>query len=257
MISTREEAEIAILREANQMVAQVLVSLAEHVAPGVNTLELDELAYDMITGMGARPAFLGYMGFPNSTCISVDEVIVHGIPGKRRLQEGQIVSMDVGVAHGGFIGDAAITVPCGEVNGERRRLMDVTDQALTAAIAAARAGNYVGDIGRAVQSVCDGSGFAIVRCFTGHGIGRAMHEPPQIPNYDTGKRGPLLKPGMVIAIEPMISAGSHEAKVLKDGWTAVTKDGRPSAHFEHSVVIREGKADILSATPKLVWGQCA
>jgi len=255
VITCRSEKEIDILREANQFVAEVLVTMAGLVEPGIATEELDIAAEKLIRSFGGEPSFLGYHGYPKSTCISVDEVIVHGIPGKRKLKDGDIVSMDVGVFHRGYHGDAAVTVPCGKVNAERRRLMEITDLALSKAIEASRAGNHLEDISRAVQVTSESAGFSVVRSFVGHGIGTRMHEEPQIPNFVTGERGPALKVGMVLAIEPMVNAGTPEVKVLRDGWTAVTADGKPSAHFEHSVVVREHEGEILSATPKLVWGK--
>ncbi|HNV21711.1 MAG TPA: type I methionyl aminopeptidase [Candidatus Hydrogenedentes bacterium] len=255
MIALREESEIATLREANRIVSDTLVTLVEQVRPGITTRELDAIAEDCIRGAGAAPSFLGYRGYPNSTCISVEDVIVHGIPGDRELREGQIVSIDVGAYYLGYHGDAALTVGCGPVDELRRRLMDATDRALSAGLQAARAGNYLVDVSRAVQRVCEQAGFSVVRDFVGHGIGRKMHEEPQVPNFDTGVRGPLLRDGMVLAIEPMVNAGKPGVKVLRDGWTAVTIDGKPSAHFEHSIVVRDGAPEILSATPRLIWGQ--
>lgn len=255
MIAIKSENEVAIMREANQIVAEVLVTLAGMVAPGISTGALDEEAARLIRAYGAKASFLGYHGYPKSTCISVDDQIIHGIPGKKKLQEGQIVSIDVGVKHRGYFGDAAVTVPCGKIDDTRRRLMDATDLALSRAIAAAKDGNYLSDISRAVQTTCEPAGFSVVRSFVGHGIGRSMHEEPQVPNFVTKEKGPLLRTGMVVAIEPMVNAGTHDVRVLKDGWTAVTADGKPSAHFEHSVVVREAGGEILSATPKLVWGR--
>jgi methionyl aminopeptidase len=255
VIAIRSEQEIALLREADQIVADVLATLAGMVEPGIATEELDDVADRMIREAGGTPSFLGYHGFPKSTCISVDEVIVHGIPGKRKLKAGELVSMDVGVYRGGFHGDAAVTVPCGQIDPERQRLMDVTDLCLSRAVAAAKAGNHLQDIGRAVQTTAEAAGFSVVRSFVGHGIGQQMHEEPQIPNFVTGDSGPRLEAGMVLAIEPMINSGVHKVKVLKDGWTAVTADGKPSAHFEHSVVVREDGGEILSASPKLIWGR--
>jgi methionyl aminopeptidase len=257
MIAIRTEREIGLLREANRIVAEVLCTLADRVEPGVTTSELDAVAAAMIRDAGGEPSFLGYQGFPATTCISVDEVIVHGIPGKRRLKEGQICSIDVGVKLKGYYGDAAVSVPVGEVDEERQRLLEVTDRALANGIDAARAGNYLEDISRAVEDTVKGEGFSIVRNFVGHGIGTEMHAEPQIPNFRTGKRGPKLKPGMVFALEPMINAGTHEVTVLEDGWTAVTADGRPSAHFEHSIVIRDGDAEILSVSRAATrrWGE--
>jgi methionyl aminopeptidase len=255
VIAIRTEREIEILRAANQIVADVLVAMAERVAPGVTTGELDRLADRMIRDRGGYPAFLGYHGYPNATCISVEEVVVHGIPGKRRIKEGQIVSMDVGVKYQGYIGDAALSVGCGRMDKLRRRLLETTDRALAVAIVAAQPGSYIQDISRAVQRTAEAEGFSVVRCFVGHGIGTDMHEAPSIPNFDTGERGPRLRPGMVLALEPMVNAGTYDVETCDDGWTAVTADGKPSAHFEHTVVVRDGEADVLSATPKRIWGR--
>jgi len=255
VIALRTEREIKTLRQANQIVAETLATLADAVRPGITTAELDEIGEDVIRSRGAEPSFLGYRGYPKATCISVEEVIVHGIPGPRRIEEGEIVSIDVGALYQGYHGDAALTVACGEIDDLRRRLMHTTDQALAAAIRAVRNGVYLQDVSRAIQETCENAGFSVVRVFVGHGIGRQMHEDPQIPNFVTGDRGPKLKPGMVLAIEPMVNAGVADVRVLPDMWTAVTADGKPSAHFEHSIVVREKNAEILSATPRRVWGQ--
>lgn len=255
MIAIRTSREIGLLRDANQIVAEVLTALAEMVRPGVTTGELDAAAEAMMLQRKARPAFKGYHGYPASTCISVDEVVVHGIPGKRVLEPGQVVSMDVGVQYRGYYGDAAVTVPCGEIDEDRRRLLETTDWALSEAVRAAREGNFVRDIGRAVQQVCEAQGYGVVRDFVGHGIGTEMHEAPQVPNFDVGGAGPRLKAGMVVAIEPMVNMGGYQVKVLADGWTAVTVDGKPSAHFEHSVVVRESGGEILSGAAWPVWGR--
>ncbi len=257
MPTLRNEREVGLLRQANQVVAEVLVTLRSMVEPGITTEALDDEAERIIRSHGGEPAFLGYHGFPKSTCISVDEEIVHGIPGARVLKAGQIVSMDCGVRLHGYVGDAAISVPCGEVDDLRKRLMATTDLSLSRAVRAAAHGNYLEDIGRAVQTTSEAEGFSVVRDFVGHGIGSEMHEDPQVPNFVTGQRGPKLREGMVLAIEPMVNAGSPKVKVLGDGWTAVTADGKPSCHFEHSVVVRKGGGEILSATPDFVWGQCA
>ncbi len=254
MIALRNEKEISLLRKANEITAEVLVTLAAMVEPGIATKELDAAAARIIKKAGGTPAFLGYRDYPACTCISVDEEIVHGIPGDRKLQEGQIVSIDVGVKWKGYYGDAALTVACGEVDDVRRRLMETTDRALAAGIAAACAGNYLCDVSRAIQRCCESQGFSVVRTFVGHGIGTRLHEEPQIPNYDVGSRGPMLRTGMVLAIEPMVNAGVYDVRILGDGWTAVTADGKPSAHFEHSVVVRDHGAEILSLSPKRVWG---
>jgi len=248
MIAIRTEREIDILRRANRIVAEVHKHLAAMVRPGVTTAELDRVAEELIRSYGAEPAFKGYRGYPASTCISVEDVVVHGIPGDRVLKEGEIVSIDVGVRYKGYYGDAAITVPCGIIDAERRRLLRTTKEALDRAIAAAVEGNFLRDIGRAVEETCNREKLGVVRYFVGHGIGTEMHEPPQVPNFDTGSRGPLLKTGMVLAIEPMVNLGSPEVRILEDGWTAVTVDGKPSAHFEHTVVVRKGRPEILSVT---------
>ncbi|MCL4215635.1 MAG: type I methionyl aminopeptidase [Candidatus Hydrogenedentes bacterium] len=256
MIALRTEKELDLLRQANQIVAQVLAVLAESVRPGVTTESLDAVAEREIRAAGGRPSFLGYHGFPKSTCISIDEEVVHGIPGPRLLKEGQIVSIDVGVKYKGYHGDAALTVACGEINEEKRDLMETTNRALAKGIAAARAGNYLEDISRAVQQEVESAGMTVVKNFVGHGIGTRLHEEPQIPNFVTGARGPLLRAGMVLAIEPMVNAGADGVQLLEDGWTAVTADGRPSAHYEHSIAVCEGEPDILSASPVLAWGLC-
>ncbi|HRI86854.1 MAG TPA: type I methionyl aminopeptidase [Candidatus Hydrogenedentes bacterium] len=244
-----------MLREANQLVAEVLVTLAGMAQPGITTGALDDEAAKLIRAFGAKPSFLGYHGYPKNTCISVDDQIIHGIPGKRKLKDGEIVSIDVGVKHRGYFGDAALTVACGTIDSTRTKLMEATDLALSRAIAAAKEGNHLVDISRAVQTTCEEAGFSVVRSFVGHGIGTAMHEEPQVPNFVMRDKGPLLRAGMVLAIEPMVNAGTQDVRVMKDGWTAVTADGKPSAHFEHSIVVREAGGEILSATPKLVWGR--
>lgn len=253
MIAIRTEREIELLRIANQTVANVLATLSDRVRLGVTTDELDSEANELILQSGGTPSFLGYQGFPKSTCISVDEVIVHGIPGDRVLKEGEIVSIDCGVKYKGYYGDAALSVACGAIDDQRQKLMDTTELALANGLDAARAGNYLSDISKAVQKTCEPEGYSIVRNFVGHGIGTEMHEDPQIPNFDTGEQGPKLKSGMVIAIEPMVNIGTEKVKILKDGWTAVTADGKPSAHFEHSIVIRDGEPEILAVSPKRSW----
>jgi methionyl aminopeptidase len=184
----------------------------------------------------------------------LDDQVVHGIPGPRKLAEGEIISVDVGVEYKGYFGDAAVSYPCGKVDEERARLLTVADRALSEGIRAARVGNYVGDIGRAVQRVAESAGFSVVRDYVGHGIGKAMHEAPQVPNFDSGEEGPKLKAGMVLAIEPMVNLGVYDVRKLKDNWTVVTADGKPSAHFEHSVVVRERGGQILSAAKDFAWG---
>lgn len=254
MIAIRSEREIGLIREANQIVAAVHDMLSCMVAPGVTTLELDRAAEALIRGRGAKPAFKGYRGFPATLCVSVDQEVVHGIPGKRVLREGELVSIDCGAHCHGYYGDAAVTLPCGEVDQARRSLMRVTDRALARAVAAARAGNYLRAVGRAVEGECRPAGYGIVRDFVGHGIGTEMHEDPQILNFDSGENGPLLREGMVLAIEPMVNLGTHRVRVLRDGWTVVTADGKPSAHFEHTVVVRKDGGEILSQGSRIRWG---
>jgi methionyl aminopeptidase len=254
MISIRTEREIEIMREANQIVTRVHEALADMIEPGIATRELDAVCEKMIREFGATPAFKGYHGFPAATCISIEEVVVHGVPGSRVLKTGEIVSIDIGVCYRGYYGDAALTHAVGDIDAGRRRLLDITDLALARAIRAAKADNFVQDISRAVASTCLDAGFGVVEDFVGHGIGDEMHLEPQVPNFDTGKRGPRLREGMVLAIEPMITMGTHKVRVLKDGWTAVTRDGKPAAHFEHSVVVRQDGGEILSGSPRLMWG---
>jgi len=254
MIAIRSPKEIDLLRAANQIVVEVLAVLASMVKPGITTRELDAAAEDLIRQSDAIPMFLGYHGYPAATCISVEEVVVHGIPGDRIIRAGEIVSIDVGVRHKGYCGDAAVSVSCGPTDPERQRLLATTDLALSRAIKAARAGNRLVEVSRAVERTCKKEKLGIVRAFVGHGIGTEMHEEPQVPNFDTGVRGPVLQEGMVIAIEPMINLGTHRVRVLGDGWTAVTADRKPSAHFEHSVVVREGGAEVLSGGPRCFWG---
>jgi methionyl aminopeptidase len=226
----------------------VLTALASKVAPGVSTAELDELAEDLIADAGATAAFKGYHGYPATICASINDEVIHGIPsGRRLLQEGDIVSIDVGVSVGGYFGDSAITVPVGAVSEEAARLLRVTEESLWKAIDRARSGARVSDIGHAVQRHVEAHGFSVVREFVGHGIGQRMHEEPQIPNYGEPGRGPRLAEGMVLAIEPMVNAGKPAVKVLSDGWTAVTRDNSLSAHFEHTVAVTAGEPWILTA----------
>lgn len=256
MIAIRSEREIDLLRRANAIVAEVHDLLAGMVRPGVSTRELDRAAEALILDRGAKPAFKGYRGYPATLCVSVESEVVHGIPGKRVLREGEIVSIDVGTLFKGFYGDAAVTHPCGRVDEARQRLMAATDLALARAVRAARAGNPLREVGRAVQRTCEEAGFGVVRDFVGHGIGTSLHEEPQVLNFDSGDPGPVLRTGMVLAIEPMVNMGTHRVRVLKDGWTTVTADGKPSAHFEHSVVVRGHGGEILSQGSRIKWG-CA
>jgi methionyl aminopeptidase len=238
--------EIERMRASNRVVAEILQRVGAAVRPGVKTRELNALAEDLLRKYKARSAFKGYNGYPAVLCTSVNEEVVHGIPSDRVLKEGDIVSLDFGAVLDDYYGDAAITVPVGAISEEARRLLRVTEEALGKAIEQARPGNHVGDISAAIQEHVESRGFSAVRDFVGHGIGRFMHEKPQIPNFGSPGRGVRLKPGMTLAIEPMINAGGYGVEVLEDGWTAVTRDRSLSAHFEHSVAVTENGPDILS-----------
>ena len=246
MVILKSPEEIRKLRGNNLMIARILEALKKIIHPGVTTLELDRYCEELTLQKGAKPAFKGYRGYPFSLCTSVNEEVVHGMPSERRLEEGDIVSLDFGIYHQGLYGDAAVTVPVGEVSDEAVRLMRVTEGALYRAIEKARSGNRLGDISAAVQNHVEAAGYSVVRDLVGHGIGRSLHEDPQVPNYGREGRGIELRPGIVLAIEPMVNAGTHAVKVLQDGWTVVTADGKLSAHFEHSVAITENEPFILS-----------
>jgi len=234
------------MRASGQLVGSVLRELRAMVAPGMTTLEVDRAAEKMIRDAGAYPTFKGYNGFPYSICASVNEQVVHGFPSAYKLQEGDIFSIDVGVTLEGFVGDTATTVPVGRVTDDRVRLMRITEECLERAIEQCRAGNHLGDIGFAVQSHAESHGYSIVKDYVGHGIGRRMHEDPQIPNYGKPGKGPKIRTGYVFALEPMVNMGSEHTKTLKDGWTVVTVDGQPSAHFEHTVAITEEGPEVLT-----------
>ncbi|HBI48015.1 MAG TPA: type I methionyl aminopeptidase [Smithella sp.] len=238
--------EIEKARKSNRIVAEVLNKLREKVKPGVRTSDLDKFATEVAEKRGAKPAFKGYNGYPYALCISVNEVVVHGMPSDRILEEGDIVGLDFGVCYQGFFGDAAITLPLDKVTQKASRLMLVTEQSLYAGIEQARAGNRLGDISAAVQDTVEAAGYSVVRDFVGHGIGKNLHEEPQIPNYGKKGRGIELKSGMILAIEPMVNEGNYKVQILPDGWTVVTKDGSLSAHFEHSIAITDNGPDILS-----------
>lgn len=235
------------MRQAGRIVAEVLAALRQRIRPGVNTAELDELVYQIITKCKASPSFKGYRGFPASLCVSINEEVVHGLPNKKRyLKEGDIVSFDVGAIYQGYQGDAAVTVGVGEIAEAAKELLAVTAGTLAAGIAQSRAGNHTGDISWAIQDYAESRGYSVVREYTGHGIGLQMHEDPQIPNYGQPKRGFLLKPGMTLALEPMVNEGDWRTRVLADNWTVVTKDGKLSAHFEHTIAVTEGEPEILT-----------
>jgi len=253
MIVLKSREEIEVMRAANVIVADVLAELQSRVRPGVATAELDEVAEAMTLQRGAVPAFKGYevagRVYPRTVCISINEEVVHGIPSESRLlQEGDIVGLDFGVCYQGFYGDSAVTVPVGVVDDESVRLMSTTRDALWAAIDRIRVGNRLGDVSATVQENVERAGFSVVRDFVGHGIGRRLHEEPQVPNFGSRDRGIRLRAGMVLAIEPMVNAGRPEVRIKDDGWTAVTKDGRRSAHFEHSVAVTEEGPYVLSQT---------
>ncbi|MGQ9630332.1 MAG: type I methionyl aminopeptidase [bacterium] len=246
MICIRSEWEIARIREAGRIVALVISELKRRTIPGISTGKLAEIAEEIIRDNGAIPTFLGYRGFPGSICTSVNSEVVHGIPSDRRLREGDIISIDVGATKDGYIGDAAVTLPVGRISRDAQRLLDVTEEALRRGIAQARPGKRLYDISYAIQSWVEDNGFSVVRDYVGHGIGRQMHEEPQIPNFGEAGKGPRIRPGMVFAIEPMVNAGGYSTEVLEDGWTVVTQDGSLSAHFEHTVVIRNNGNEILT-----------
>ena len=245
-ITVKSPQELESMRRAGKIVGNVIDLLKAAVAPGMTTKDLDKIAYEEITRQKAKPTFMGYHGFPASICTSVNEEIVHGIPGKRILQEGDIVKVDVGATIEGFIGDAAVSLPVGEVTPEAIALMDDTRLSLEEGIRAAQPGSRVGDIGAAVQAYGESRGYGVVREFVGHGVGRFLHEDPQVPNYGQAGMGPLLRVGMCIAIEPMFNLGDWHTKILDDEWTVVTADGKLSAHFEHSIAITEGGPEILT-----------
>lgn len=246
MVILKLPEEIEKLRVSNLIVAEILAQLREKVKPGVTTRELDGFSEELTRKNRVIPAFKGYRGYPFALCTSVNEEVVHGMPSERPLVSGDILSMDFGVIYKGYYGDAAITVPVGKVSKTAERLMKVTEQGLFQGIEHARAGNRLGDVSASVQKRVEAEGFSVVRDFVGHGIGRNMHEDPQIPNYGMAGRGIQLKPGMVLAIEPMVNAGGYGVRILPDGWTVVTEDGSLSAHFEHSVAITDNGPEILS-----------
>jgi methionyl aminopeptidase len=248
VIVCRSAAELERMSRAGRLVGEVLTALAAHVAPGVSTADLDDLAERQIAAAGAIPAFKGYHGYPATICASINDEVIHGIPsGRRILQEGDIISIDVGASLDGYFGDSAVTLAVGQISEEAAALLRVTEESLYKAIDQARPGRRISDVGHAVQRHVEAHGFSVVREFVGHGIGQKMHEEPQIPNYGEPGRGPRLAEGMVLAIEPMVNAGKAAVKVLADGWTAVTKDRSLSAHFEHTVAVTAGDPWILTA----------
>ena len=247
MIYKKSPDEITIMRKAGEIVAQTHSRLEQALHPGITTAELDAIAEDVIRSAGANPSFKGYRGYPASICVSPNHVIVHGIPGPQTLDEGDIVAIDIGAFYEGFHADSAWTYAVGEIEPSAAQLLKVTEQSLEAAIAQVRPGNRLGDVGHAVQEVAEGAGFSVVREYVGHGVGRSLHEEPQIPNYGPPGRRETLSPGMTLAIEPMVNAGRAETKALDDGWTVITADGSLSAHFEHTVAVTPEGREVLTA----------
>ncbi len=247
MIIIKSRDEIKKMAKASEIVAEALTVIRSVVAPGVTTKELERIAEEVIRSRGGRPAFKGYRGYPASICTSVNSEIVHGIPSDEvLLHEGDIVSVDLGVIYKGYIGDAAVTLPVGRISEETGRLLDITEQALYEGIGKAVPGNRVSDISNAIQRFVESNGYSVVRAFVGHGVGRSLHEEPQIPNFGPPGKGPVLKEGMTLAIEPMVNEGSYRVTILADGWTAKTADGKLSAHFEHTVLVTKDKPRILT-----------
>ena len=241
MIPIKNEREISVMRRACKITAAARALAGEMVRPGVTTREIDKAVHDFIVSQGATPSFLNYSGYPASACISVNNTVIHGIPDGRVLKEGDIVSIDVGAKWGGFHGDCAATFACGEISPEAKKLIEVTRQSFFEGVKYARQGYRISDIGHAVQTYVEANGFSVVRAFIGHGVGEHLHEEPEVPNYGKPGRGPRLIRGMTIAVEPMVNAGTFDVKVLKDGWTTVTADGKLSAHYENTVLITDGE----------------
>ncbi len=251
MIPVKNERELVVMRKACKITAAARALAGEMVRPGVTTGEIDKAIHDYIISQGARPTFLHYNGFPASACISVNDVVIHGIPGGYVLKEGDIVSVDVGAFYQGFTGDCAATFPCGEVSPLARKLIEVTQQSFFEGVKFARQGYRVSDIGHAVQTYVESNGFSVVRAFVGHGVGAALHEEPEVPNFGKPGRGPRLIKGMTLAVEPMVTAGHYDVRVLKDKWTTVTADGSLAAHYENSILITDGEPEILTVTEGL------
>lgn len=246
MIILKSHQEIEKMRISNKIVAEALVEVKKKVKPGITTLELDKFVEGYLRERGAIPAFKGYRGYPSSLCTSVNEQVVHGIPSKYKLKEGDIISLDIGSLVDGFFGDAALTLSVGNISKQTQKLLDVTEEALYRGIGKAKAGGRLSDISHAVQTCVEDNGFSVVTTFVGHGIGKSLHEDPQIPNFGSPSRGPILKAGMVLAIEPMVNMGKSDVVILSDNWTAVTADKSLSAHFEHTVAITENGPEILT-----------
>ncbi len=246
MIAIKNEHELQSMRQACKITAAARALAGEMVRPGVTTKQIDKAVHDFIVSQGAKPSFLGYGGFPGSACVSVNEVVIHGIPGEYVLKDGDIVSVDVGAYYKGFHGDCAATFACGTISEEAQRLIDVTRQSFFEGIKYAKRGQRVSDISHAVQKHVESNGFSVVRTFVGHGVGAQLHEEPEVPNFGAPGRGPRLLPGMTIAVEPMVTVGTYEVRVLKDRWTTVTADGKLAAHYENTVLITDGEPEILT-----------
>lgn len=251
MISIKTQRELVVMRQACKITAAARALAGKMVRPGVTTGQIDKAVHDFIVSQGAKPSFLHYQGYPASACISVNEVIIHGIPGNRELKEGDIVSVDVGAYYKGFHGDCAATFACGRISDEAQRLIDVTKQSFFEGIKFARQGNRVSDISHAVQTYVEANGFSVVRAFVGHGVGEHLHEEPSVPNYGAPGKGPRLVRNMTIAVEPMVNMGTYDVRVLKDGWTTVTADGKLAAHYENSILITDGEPEILTVSEEL------
>ena len=251
MIAIKNERELSAMRQACKITAAARALAGEMVRPGVSTQQIDKAVHDFIVAQGAKPSFLGYHGYPASVCISVNDTVIHGIPGGYTLRDGDIVSIDVGAYYQGFHGDCAATFPCGTVSAEAMRLIEVTKQSFFEGIRFARPGHRVSDISHAIQTYVESNGFSIVRTFVGHGVGAQLHEEPEVPNFGNPGRGPRLLKGMTLAIEPMVNAGVHDVRVLKDGWTVKTNDGKLSAHYENTVLITDGEPEILTVAEGL------
>ncbi len=251
MIAIKNERELAFMRQACKITAAARALAGEMVRPGVSTKEIDKAVHDFIVRQGARPSFLNYNGFPASACISVNDTVIHGIPSGYVLREGDIVSVDVGAFYKGFHGDCAATFPCGAISAEAEKLINVTKQSFFEGIRFATRGHRVSDISHAIQTYVESNGYSVVRSFVGHGVGAQLHEEPEVPNFGAPGRGPRLIPGMTLAIEPMVNEGICDVRILKDGWTTVTADGKLSAHYENTVLITDGEPEILTVTEGL------
>ena len=251
MIAIKNEHELIAMRQACRITAAARALAGDMVRPGVTTKQIDKAVHDYIVSQGAKPSFLGYGGFPASSCISVNHTVIHGIPGNYVLQDGDIVSIDVGAYYKGFHGDCAATFACGTISAEAQKLIDVTKQSFFEGIRFATQGHRVSDISHAIQTYVESNGFSVVRSFVGHGVGAKLHEEPEVPNFGAAGRGPRLLRGMTLAVEPMVNMGTYEVRVLKDRWTTVTADGKLSAHYENTVLITDGEPEILTVTEGL------